>query len=252
MEISFFEYPGVSWHCSLFMPPTTFRHLRYIIASAIFLFMGYSYAHAQVLCETGYFSEYATNGHLLPTSITTLRNGQQVITGKVTLTAAARTQGMVVRISETGDVVWSIALDAGEGAVFKGMLEKGNGLYIIYGSLYSAGDPDGKIWLVCLDQAGNMQWNRTMESGKPGAEQLYSLIEMPDGDLVGTFNIADNSSTSRPVVFRMHDNGTLLCRILSNPSILTPPNSSIRSSSILYTKQCGLVVFSSMLFKFCA
>jgi gliding motility-associated-like protein len=191
------------------MSSTTFRLLRYIIATAIFLFIGCRYSRAQVICEKGYFTEYTTNGHLFPATITSLRNGQQVITGKAYVTAAARMQGMVVRISETGNVLWSFAMDAGEGAVLKGMLEKGNGQYIIYGNLYSAADPDSKIWLACLDQAGNMQWSRVIESGQPGREQLYSLIEMPDGDLIGTFNIADSSSTSRPVVFRMRDNGTL-------------------------------------------
>jgi gliding motility-associated-like protein len=192
----------------LFMP-FTLQPLRNIIATAVFLFIGYSHSHAQVVCEKGYYAEYIAGGHLLPASITSLHNGQQVITGKASVTSADRMQGMVVRVSETGSVLWSIAMDAGEGAVLKGMLEKANGQYIVYGNLYSAADPDGKIWLVCLDQAGNLQWSRVIESGHPGSELLYSLIELPDGDLAGTFNIADSTGSSRPVVFRMRDDGTL-------------------------------------------
>lgn len=183
--------------------------LRYLIATAVFLLIGYSHSSAQVVCETGYYADYITGGHLLPAAITSLHNGQQVITGKASVTAADRMKGMVVRISETGSVLWSIAMDSGEGAALEGMLEKANGQYIVYGNLYSAADPDGKIWLVCLDQAGNLQWSRVIESGHPGPERLYSLIELPDGDLAGTFNIADSTNSSRPVVFRMRDDGTL-------------------------------------------
>jgi hypothetical protein len=61
--------------------PFTPRPLRYISAIAAFLFLGYSYSHAQVVCETGYYAEYSAGGHLLPAAITSLHNGQQVITG---------------------------------------------------------------------------------------------------------------------------------------------------------------------------
>lgn len=193
---------------SFFMPfiPESLRH---IIATAVFLFIGYLHSHSQIVCEKGYYSEYTTGGHLLPASITSLNNGQQIITGKASITPTDRKQGMVARISETGNVVWSIAMDAGEGAALNGMLEKANGQYILYGNLYSATDPDGKIWLVCLDQAGNLQWSRVIESGHAGAERLYSLIELPGGDVAGTFNIADSTASSRPVIFRMRDDGTL-------------------------------------------
>jgi gliding motility-associated-like protein len=193
---------------SFFMPFTP-KSLRHIIATAVFLIIGYCHSYSQVVCEKGYYSEYTAVGHLLPASITTLNNGQQVITGKASITATDRKQGMVVRISETGNVLWSFAMDVGEGAALYGMLEKANGQYIVYGNLYSAADPDGKIWLVCLDQTGNLQWSRVIESGQAGPERLYSLIELPGGDLAGTFNVADSTANSRPVVFRMRDDGTL-------------------------------------------
>ncbi|HSB93672.1 MAG TPA: gliding motility-associated C-terminal domain-containing protein [Flavitalea sp.] len=184
------------------------RPYRYIVVTAMLLFIG-TLTNAQAVCETGYFSEYTTNGDLLPVSITTLHNGQQVITGQVKSNGLSRVQAMVARISETGDILWSKALDAGEGASLKGMVEKANGKYIVYGNLHAAAYSNDRIWIACLDQVGSIQWSRVIESPQSGPEKLYSLMELPDGDLLGTFNVADSTTNCRPVVFRMHDNGTI-------------------------------------------
>lgn len=185
------------------------RSFRRYIFCAVVLLLNYQHLPAQIFCETGYFSEYTASGHLLPASITSLKNGQQIIAGKANLTPADRQQGFAARISETGDVLWSYIMDAGEGGVLYGMLEKANGEYIFYGNLYSAADPDGKIWLLCLNAAGALQWSRVFESGQVGIERIFSLIELPDGDLLGAFNIADSTATSRPLVFRLGDDGTI-------------------------------------------
>ena len=77
--------------------------LRYFIIAILFFFIEYR-SNAQVVCETGYYADYTANGNLLPASITTLRNGQQVITGQANINLTGRMQGMVARISETGNV----------------------------------------------------------------------------------------------------------------------------------------------------
>src|SRR6185503_4845676 len=101
-----------------------------------FLFVICLNSDAQVVCETGYFADYSCSGHLIPNAITTLRNGHQIISGTGNANAADKLKGMVARVSETGDIVWSFTMDAGEEAQFSNALEKANGQYIVYGKVF--------------------------------------------------------------------------------------------------------------------
>ncbi len=116
---------------------------------------------------------------------------------------------MAVKLSASGNILWSFQTGGSVEDRFTGAIELSDNSYMLYGITSSFGYTQGKILLVRVSNTGSVLWSRQFGTADPGKEQIKSLLQFSDGDIVGTFSIKDSTSQSDPVVFKMGLDGTV-------------------------------------------
>lgn len=166
--------------------------------------------YSQINCVPVFITEYNSVGHLQPQDIKQLDDANYLLAGKGSVSAAATTHGMLVKVSGTGDVLWSNILSSGTGSVFYGIVLLANGDYLLYGVMNSDTYPDGKPVITRVSSGGAVIWSRQVMVNEPGKDRIKDLKELNSGDFVGIMNLNDSSSQSDAVVFRMSATGNMM------------------------------------------
>ncbi len=174
-------------------------------------------AKSQTICDSVFQKEFTINGNLEPYATKQLSNGEILVTGRSALPAGSLNKAMAVKLSESGNIIWSFQTGGTVHDRFTGAVELNDNSYLLYGITGSFGYTQGKILLVRVSNTGSVIWSRQLGTAGPVKEQLNGLLQFPDGDIVGTFNIDDSTSQSDPVVFKMGLDGTIRwCTRLDN------------------------------------
>jgi hypothetical protein len=125
---------------------------------------------------------YGGTGNDQPYFVAQTNDGGYALTGQTNSTGAGDLDIWLVKVNATGNMQWNKTY-GGTGAEH-GMcgIPTGDGGYAIAGftASFGAGGDDG--YLVKTDATGNMQWNKTY--GGNATDQLYSMIQAPDGGFV--------------------------------------------------------------------
>jgi len=119
-------------------------------------------------------NEYACSGSLVQTS-----DGGYVLAGCTDSYGAGGSDFWLIKTDWTGDVVWSKTYGGTGSECIFSMVQTCDGGYALagYTDSYGAGGID--FWLVKIDSAGNLQWNKTY--GGTDADNAYSLVQTTDG-----------------------------------------------------------------------
>ncbi len=88
-------------------------------------------------------------------------------------------RNVFIKTDASGNWQWSTFFECGEHDRLDHLVQVPDGGYVMAGSVYSMGDPDGDGWLVKIDASGNQQWNRTFGGGS--IENVTGLIRTADG-----------------------------------------------------------------------
>ncbi|RXK85769.1 T9SS type B sorting domain-containing protein [Filimonas effusa] len=164
---------------------------------------------AQSQCARSFRNKYTGAGPLEPLRTLATSDKGNLVAGRVLTSSNASYDAWVAKFSEAGAVEWSYSLGGADADEFSGAQELHDGSYILYGTTHSYGYTSGKAWLVHMSSAGNLLWSRQMGTKGNGTDRPKALTQLPDGDLIGSFNINDSSDKSNPVVFRMGIDGTI-------------------------------------------
>lgn len=109
-------------------------------------------------------------------------------------TFETKTDGWVVRIAEDGEVLWNRCYGGTDWDSFAAVCEAWGGGFILAGQTQSRdGDVEGwhgsgelfekaDGWVVCIDEAGEMLWQRTL--GGSGEDALYGVCAVEGGYLL--------------------------------------------------------------------
>ena len=92
---------------------------------------------------------------------------------------------------------------------FTGITLLTDGSYLLYGTTFSFGYPNGKVLMVCLSGNGNILWSKQIGLTSASGDRIKAIKQFSDGDLLGTFNTSDSTAQSDPVVFKMGLNGAV-------------------------------------------
>ena len=166
-------------------------------------------ANAQPTCDSVFFKEFSINGNLEPYATKQLSNGEILVAGRSALLASSLYKGMAIKFSASGNRLWSFQTGGTVDDRFTGAIELSDNSYMLYGITASFGYTQGKILMVRVSNTGTVIWSRQLGISGSGKEQIKSLLQFSDGDIVGTFTINDSSSQSDPVVFKMGLDGTI-------------------------------------------
>ena len=166
-------------------------------------------AKAQTVCDPAFFKSFTGNGNLEPYVTKQLINGEILVAGRVSTANSSSNKAMAVKFSATGTVLWSSETGGAVNDQFTGAIELADNSYLLYGVTESFGYTQGKILLTRINNAGTIIWSRQLGTASPGKEQIKSLLQYSDGDLIGTFNTNESTNQSDPIVFKIGLNGVL-------------------------------------------
>lgn len=179
--------------------------ITFIVSHTCFV----QFASAQTICDSVFMKEYSTSGNLQPATIKNLSTKEILIAGRGTITPTGPSQSMLVKLSQSGSILWSILIGGNNDDQFNGIVELSDGSYIVYGTTKSFGYQQGKILLTHISTNGNILWSRQLGDSPTSNDRIKAMIQYSDGDIVGTFNSNDSTIQSDPIVFKMRIDGTI-------------------------------------------
>ena len=111
--------------------------------------------------------------------------------------AGGERDAWLARISSTGSEIWVTQFGWAGRDEARAIALSADGGFIVAGHTdnFSGGDPDG--WIFKIDAAGTKVWANDVHIGGTGWDELFSLIETSDGDIVACGNSNSYADGSR-------------------------------------------------------
>jgi hypothetical protein len=147
-------------------------------------------SRAQVTFEKVYMLGYEQSAkEALPTS-----DGGYLIVGMTRTALAGDSDVFIVKTNSTGDILWTKQYGGIMPEYPNSILALDDGGFFILGYTRSYGAGNNDSWLIKIDAAGNMQWNKTY--GGPGDDEAKEIIKISDGNyaFVGRTNYSGGSN----------------------------------------------------------
>ncbi len=116
-------------------------------------------------------------------SIAQSTDGGIVVAGATSSSFGAGSQDCyVVKVDATGNLLWTRTIGGSANEGFQDIINTSDGCYIAAGGTNSFGQGSYDGYAVKLDNAGNIQWTRTI--GGAGSDNFNSVVQNPDGSYV--------------------------------------------------------------------
>lgn len=183
--------------------------LSRICAILSVLFLSALTGFSQHTCVPVFSIDYSSDGHLQPQDIKQLTDNSYILTGKGSLSGTDSTHGMLVKMSATGDILWSNILNSGNSSVYYGIILLSNGDYLLHGVIYSNSYPAGKPVVTRVSSGGIIVWSHIVMVNQPDKDRIKDIKQLPNGDFVGIMNVNDSSTQSDAIVFGMSALGNI-------------------------------------------
>ena len=119
-------------------------------------------------------SNYETSRSIIQTP-----DGGYVIVGWTNSFGQAGWNVYVVKLTNTGQLLWTRTIGGPRDEFGSAVIQTTDGGLAIAGATWSFGQGGWDVYLVKLDNAGNLLWTRTI--GGPMSDYGYSIIQTPDG-----------------------------------------------------------------------
>ena len=158
----------------------------------------------------GIYDEELVNA-LIPTS-----DGGYAVAGIASSPAlsAAANQSVsyfwLVKIDSSGDIQWSnIYPQAGNDAGAYSVVQTSDGGYALMGTSILSNGTDQEVWLLKTDSNGNLQWNKTVDTGYTN-NFVISLLQTKGGDYVLAGSGSSGTTGNTGWLIETDSNGNLL------------------------------------------
>lgn len=164
-------------------------------------------AAGQVLWSQG-FTRPGVGRHFL-FDASELADGSWVLCGTAGLTDQPPQSGWLVRLSAQGALLAQHEYAAGDADSLYSVAPTADGGFVAAGTTTSSGAGNEDAWVLKLDAAGAIQWQRTF--GGSDAEQATRIVELSGGGYaVSGFTNSFTDSGHAPFVLRLAADGGLL------------------------------------------
>jgi hypothetical protein len=149
--------------------------------------------------DVQYSKTYSSSGNEAANSIKQLPNGDYLICGNTTATAATTTtQIFVLRIDSTGNTIWSKTYDAVKNEIANCLIITANNEIVIAGSTTSVGIAYPKGLLLAIDLNGNQLWSKAYT--QINTQSFNKVIQTADGGYLAVGSIVLFGSTDKDFV----------------------------------------------------
>jgi hypothetical protein len=115
-------------------------------------------------------------------SIQQTSDGGYIVAGSTDSFGAGNGDAWVLKLDETGDVLWQKTYGGTNHDYTQSIQQTSDGGYIVAGSTYSFGAGNGDIWVLKLDETGNVLWQKTY--GGTNQDYTQSIQQTSDGGYI--------------------------------------------------------------------
>jgi hypothetical protein len=115
-------------------------------------------------------------------SIQQTSDGGYIVAGSTDSFGAGNGDAWVLKLDETGDVLWQKTYGGTNHDYTQSIQQTSDGGYIVAGSTYSFGAGNGDIWVLKLDETGNVLWQKTY--GGANYDMAKSIQQTLDGGYI--------------------------------------------------------------------
>ena len=138
-----------------------------------------------------------------------LADGSWIAVGATSLFDFPPQAGWVVRLAADGTLLWQSEYNGGVAETARAVTPTADGGFAIAGWTNSSGAGSDDVWVLKLDAAGAIQWQKTC--GGLDSDQAEDIVELSDGGLlvVGSSNSLTPSGHA-PWILRLGASGNLL------------------------------------------
>jgi hypothetical protein len=138
-----------------------------------------------------------------------LADGSWIAVGATSLVDQPPQAGWVVRLAADGSLLWQFEYSGGAAEVARAVTPTADGGFAVAGWTNSSGAGSDDVWILKLDGAGTIQWQRSV--GGLDADQATDIVALDGGGLavVGSTNSLTPSGHA-PWILRLDGAGQLL------------------------------------------
>jgi hypothetical protein len=112
-------------------------------------------------------------------SIVALADGGFAVAGNTESKGAGSADVWVLRLDEAGNVVWDQTYGGAEWDYAYSIVALADGGFAVAGRTFSKGAGEEDMWVLRLDEAGNVVWDQTFGGAK--WDYAYSIVALADG-----------------------------------------------------------------------
>lgn len=135
-------------------------------------------------------------------------DGGFVVAGTTESAGAGRTDVWVLRLESDGGIRWEATYGGPEDEIANAVVRAKDGGLIVAGTTESYGDGFRDAWILRLDAAGSILWQKAY--GGTGMDSADSVLETPDGSIVVAGQFSSVGTTSADAwVFKLGPTGNI-------------------------------------------
>jgi type IX secretion system substrate protein/putative pyrroloquinoline-quinone binding quinoprotein len=161
------------------MKSIVFRYLIGTFITSMFFGIGGHFPNGQIYSQTQFQQIIGGTNNDNAYSIVQTTEGGYILVGSTQSFGAGGGDMYIVKFSASGELLWSKTIGGGSVEEAKSIAVTDDGGYVIAGNTTSFGAGSYDMFVVKLDGAGNLQWERTF--GGSSEDCAYSIIRTADG-----------------------------------------------------------------------
>lgn len=138
-----------------------------------------------------------------------LADGSWIAVGATSIQDHPPQPAWIVRLSSTGAVLWQYEYGGGSAETARSVTPTADGGFAVAGHTDSSGAGSDDVWVMKIDSAGAIQWQKTY--GSFDSDQAEQIVELDDGGfaVVGMTNSLTSTSHA-PWILRLSGTGALV------------------------------------------
>ncbi len=117
-------------------------------------------------------------------SIQQTRDGGYIVAGSTKSFGAGDDDMLILKLDQTGTVSWQKAYGGIDPEAAYSIQQTSDGGYIVAGYTFSFGAGDQDMWILKLDQNGNVSWQKTYGGGGRDFREFTSIQQTRDGGYI--------------------------------------------------------------------
>jgi len=116
--------------------------------------------------------------------------------------------GWLVKVNGDGDIIWNKTYGGLSTDAFRAIVNTEDGGYVTVGYTNSTGQGMSDIWIVKVDEQGNVLWEKTY-GGKKG-DGAYSLVQVKDGYVIVGYSSSSDEKGVDAWIIRTDTSGEIV------------------------------------------